>query len=526
MNFKKYLVLALGLLVSVFAINGIARSAPPGVPSSAEISKYLIIAMGGEDVKPAVKMSNGEFGADQIVLSTSDSNGCPGGRPNLYDVFKNRYNLTTTPADSLDEAADLFEGVDHTGEIALTSANGKFDAANVVIFAQTGFVAANASPVESKSGSKYSAPGGLANCSNAVDISENNGWTGGNDLAPVLAELTVWKEYIEDNATGLGAAEYTISSDITGSEAVNGAGGNQLKIDASDTNNDGVVVIDIKMKGETFDVDTDWILGESGDKLYVFRILDAIDMKISDASIMLDKNYETGSGTIHGSGIGAIFYHASGDDKGTIMGFNNTVINGIGFWDLNAVGEGGSNTKTYLDYQDSQGCGQFIGQAIIFSNARWSRCSEELTPVELASFSAIATPEGVQIDWATATEIDNAGFNVYRGSSPIINGSEQVINQTLIAAQGTLGQGASYRIVDDGVTPGAWFYFLEDIDTSGNSTFHGPAIVDTSVPTSTSLTETDITNNSNSMIFMVSAVLIAGVLVAASVVLRKRYHIM
>ena len=67
--------------------------------------------------------------------------------------------------------------------------------------------------------------------------------------------------------------------------------------------------------------------------------------------------------------------------------------------------------------------------------------------------------------------MDNAGFNIYRSKR---NGSSYTkINDKLIPAAGNASAGASYRYED---TPGAgtFYYKLEDVDTSGVRTMHGP----------------------------------------------------
>ena len=96
---------------------------------------------------------------------------------------------------------------------------------------------------------------------------------------------------------------------------------------------------------------------------------------------------------------------------------------------------------------------------------------EEPTAITLASFTAEADAEGVDLAWETATEVDNAGFNLYRANSP--GGPYAKVNDTLIAAQGDPVSGASYGFVD---TPGygVFYYKLEDVDYSGVSTLHGP----------------------------------------------------
>ncbi len=63
------------------------------------------------------------------------------------------------------------------------------------------------------------------------------------------------------------------------------------------------------------------------------------------------------------------------------------------------------------------------------------------------------------------------------------------VNESLVPAQGSLGQGASYALSDANVAGGLWFYFLEDVDLYGVSTVHGPVAVETATPTDAQLTQ-------------------------------------
>jgi hypothetical protein len=95
------------------------------------------------------------------------------------------------------------------------------------------------------------------------------------------------------------------------------------------------------------------------------------------------------------------------------------------------------------------------------------------TVVELISFEADAGWKSVTLQWSTASEIDNAGFNIYRAETE--DGEYVKINKTLISAQGAPTQGASYRFVDRGLkNKKTYYYKLEDMDLSGSSTMHGP----------------------------------------------------
>ena len=77
------------------------------------------------------------------------------------------------------------------------------------------------------------------------------------------------------------------------------------------------------------------------------------------------------------------------------------------------------------------------------------------------------------MQWTTESEIDNAGFNLYRSESA--DGEYIKINDSLIPAQGSSTQGASYEFIDTDVKNRKTYYYkLEDIDLNGVSTFHGP----------------------------------------------------
>lgn len=98
---------------------------------------------------------------------------------------------------------------------------------------------------------------------------------------------------------------------------------------------------------------------------------------------------------------------------------------------------------------------------------------DEPTLITLASFTAKPKSWRVILEWSTESEIDNAGFNIYRAESEA--GEFIKINDTLIPAQGTSTQGASYEYTDYAVRNRKTYYYkLEDINLNGASTFHGP----------------------------------------------------
>ena len=95
------------------------------------------------------------------------------------------------------------------------------------------------------------------------------------------------------------------------------------------------------------------------------------------------------------------------------------------------------------------------------------------TLIELSSFTATASNGLVKLEWVTASEVDNAGFNIYRAKAE--NGPYEKINDSLIAGAGYTTAGAAYVFIDENVKNRKTYYYkLEDIDLNGAVTMHGP----------------------------------------------------
>jgi len=98
----------------------------------------------------------------------------------------------------------------------------------------------------------------------------------------------------------------------------------------------------------------------------------------------------------------------------------------------------------------------------------------DTTLVTLVGFTATALETGILLEWQTATELDNAGFHLWRATgegwksgdySTVIRLTEQ-----LLPAQGNF---SLYSYIDANVsTYTTYYYGLEDIDLYGQSTYH------------------------------------------------------
>lgn len=136
--------------------------------------------------------------------------------------------------------------------------------------------------------------------------------------------------------------------------------------------------------------------------------------------------------------------------------------------------------NTHYGWIKYQGTGDLAGTVLSWAyedtpNTGIVVGSDGPTSVELASYDASVTPEGVELAWETSSEQDTAGFNILRGEVP--EGPYAKINDALIPAEGGPAQGASYSFLDtpEDLVPGTTYsYKLEDVDDSGASTLHGP----------------------------------------------------
>lgn len=96
------------------------------------------------------------------------------------------------------------------------------------------------------------------------------------------------------------------------------------------------------------------------------------------------------------------------------------------------------------------------------------------TAIELLYFTAEPEgPQAIRLAWATAWEIDNWGFKLYRAAA-----GDPFPGSTLIATipgQGSSLETTRYDYLDDGLQQGAYSYWLVDVDShNGTETRHGP----------------------------------------------------
>ncbi len=126
----------------------------------------------------------------------------------------------------------------------------------------------------------------------------------------------------------------------------------------------------------------------------------------------------------------------------------------------------GQSATVQVEFSNVQNCNWV-------QNMVWLVYEQGPTLVELSMLQAVPGDKAVTLLWATASEVDNAGFNIYRqeaaGAKPV------KLNEALIPAQGSPASGSEYMYLDKGLNNGVTYtYILEDVDINGMVTEHGP----------------------------------------------------
>ena len=127
-------------------------------------------------------------------------------------------------------------------------------------------------------------------------------------------------------------------------------------------------------------------------------------------------------------------------------------ISNVYSWGRNSEGELGINSLVSTETSPIKVSGEGgIGNLIL--------------PVELTSFTAASSSEGVLLTWKTATEVNNSGFQVERSSD-----NKSFIKIGFVKGNGTSAKENSYSYLDKNTT-GKAFYRLNQIDFDGTSMY-------------------------------------------------------
>ena len=93
----------------------------------------------------------------------------------------------------------------------------------------------------------------------------------------------------------------------------------------------------------------------------------------------------------------------------------------------------------------------------------------------------MTNPASVRVEWETATELNTAGFQLYRSNVPF--GDFELITKELIPSEGDSVSGATYTFVDENVEAGAtYFYVLEEVEFDSSTNRYDEDMFSYTVP--------------------------------------------
>jgi|SRR5690606_12169396 len=118
--------------------------------------------------------------------------------------------------------------------------------------------------------------------------------------------------------------------------------------------------------------------------------------------------------------------------------------------------------------------------------ATWNQTLPFVIPVELSSFTANVVGSGVSLNWTTASETNNSGFEIERLQ---IKNSELQSWKTIgfVAGFGTTTETKSYSFKDEDVPAGIYSYRLKQIDFDGTFEYSNEVEVEVIKPSVYSL---------------------------------------
>ncbi|MBI5401811.1 MAG: T9SS type A sorting domain-containing protein [Ignavibacteriae bacterium] len=166
----------------------------------------------------------------------------------------------------------------------------------------------------------------------------------------------------------------------------------------------------------------------------------------------LNRNWTVTQTGITGFTCDASFLYAVSDVVGTESNIYVGKYSGV-FWEL--LGQ--------TDYTNHKLDAVGISSFSTFTGGELSAM-----PVNMTSFSAYVSKQNVKLNWITATELNNAGFEIQRSASENENWS----TAGFVKGNGTVNTQTAYSFEDKNLSAGKYSYRLKQIDNNGNFTYH------------------------------------------------------
>jgi len=210
--------------------------------------------------------------------------------------------------------------------------------------------------------------------------------------------------------------------------------------------------------------------------------------------------WENKAGSTFDPGTSTVIFNGSGDQDFIIVDTTATIT----FYNLEVNTQGtvtlSGNVTVTNSISVAAGCTLSVGPGDTLSFAEGCTISGEGTisgggsfpelPVQMTSFTATANRLDAILQWATATEVDNFGFEVERrtvqssmfqvqGSTTTLNLEPGTWNKIgFILGAGTSTSPKEYSYVDVNLPAGRYAYRIKQIDFGGAATYYDAAEVE------------------------------------------------
>ncbi|HMQ69587.1 MAG TPA: T9SS type A sorting domain-containing protein [Ignavibacteria bacterium] len=147
---------------------------------------------------------------------------------------------------------------------------------------------------------------------------------------------------------------------------------------------------------------------------------------------------------------------------GVNVSFVVTGVNGV----LNGNGQtNGSGQVQYCYVGTAAGRDTITGRigTTATTDVAYKTWTDDPLPVELVSFTSIINNQNVTLNWSTASELNNSGFDIERSA---VEGQWTKVGN--VQGNGTTNEVMNYQFTDRNVTSGTYNYRLKQIDFNGN----------------------------------------------------------
>ena len=103
-------------------------------------------------------------------------------------------------------------------------------------------------------------------------------------------------------------------------------------------------------------------------------------------------------------------------------------------------------------------------------------------PVELVSFNAEMIDGNVILNWSTATELNNSGFQIEKRQKSEVKGQTEFNNVGFVNGKGTTTEKTLYSFTDKNEKPGTYLYRLKQIDFDGTFSYSNEVEIEVNGP--------------------------------------------